>query len=559
MTMIEVLSNILKLISGIGVFLLACEIMSKNLEAISSNSLKKMFARVSGNKFIGVMIGALATVAIQSSGATTVMTIGFVSAGIISLSQGATIIYGGEIGTTITAQIVALGLFSSSFIDLDLLFSALCGIGIFINMFAKKEKGKLIGYILAGIGLLFVGLSMMSSAMESFAQLESLKVFLASIKNPVLLIILGAVITAIIQSSSAITSVTITMLVSGLIVLEQGIYITLGANIGTCLTGMLAGLKSSADAKRTALIQLIFNVGGVVLLLIADTIVKMITFNSFSVSILIENMFAGVKASQLAMFHTLFNIASVAIVLPFSDKLVEFATRMIADDHKEEDELRFFYIDRNMLSTPAIAVGQVKMEIMNMAKIAIANFEIAISSILDRNLDQADDFSKNERELNFLNKELVNVIVEINGTDSISHKDFIYLTSTYKAISDFERIGDYSENIMEYAKYLCDNNETVSEPTRNYINALSELISQLYTVTMNIYSGNKKSKFSEAKKIEQQIDDGSVSMSNRLIEEINNGACSGDAGAQLLKLSSDLERIGDHLININDKNYEISH
>ena len=224
----ELITGLLRLFAGMGVFLMACDTMSKNLQAISSDKLKKLFYKVSDKKLIGVMIGALVTVAIQSSGATTVMTIGFVNAGIISLNQAATIIFGGEIGTTITGQIVALGMFSGGGIDTDVLFASLAGVGAFINMFAKSDKQKLLGKVLAGIGMLFVGLNIMSGSMKSFAQTEGLKMFLASIRSEFLLIIVGALLTGLIQSSSVITSVAITMIVNGLINIEQGIYLTLG-------------------------------------------------------------------------------------------------------------------------------------------------------------------------------------------------------------------------------------------------------------------------------------------------------------------------------------------
>ena len=253
-----VISAILTLLAGIGIFLVACQMMSSNLEAASSEKLKHLFAKASKSKLLGVGIGTLGTAAIQSSGATTVMTIGFVNAGIISLAQAATIIYGANIGTTVTAQIVALGMFGEGGISTSVIFSAFAGLGAFISLFSKKSNWKTMGGILAGFGMLFVGLSLMSGSMKDFANLEGVKIFLAQIGNPILLVLLGAIFTAIIQSSSVMTSIALAMVVSGLISLDQGIYLTMGSNIGSCVVAIIAGITSSKNAKRTALIHLIF-------------------------------------------------------------------------------------------------------------------------------------------------------------------------------------------------------------------------------------------------------------------------------------------------------------
>ena len=556
----NIASQILRLISGIGIFLIACEIMSKNLEAISSDKLKKIFASISDNKIVGVLIGALATVAIQSSSATTVMTIGFVNAGIMSLKQAATIIFGGEIGTTITGQIVALGMIKGDFIDPDILFSALAGIGTFINMFAKKEKVKTFGNILAGLGMLFVGLSIMSSSMESFAKIDGFKNLLMSANNVILLVIIGAIATAVIQSSSAITSIAITMIYAGLINLEQGIYITLGANIGTCLTGLLAGLKTDGvNAKRASYIQVIFNVSGVVILMLLDYLIKFLSNNSFSVSIFIQKLFNSLPQVQLAMFHTIFNVASVLVVLPLTDAFVKMIVRLVPDEQESIPGNHFYFIDENMLKTPSIAVSQVKKEIIHMGSIAIENFNIAMDIIKNNNYAEYDTFRSNEKHLNFLNQNLVDIIIKLSKMTNISTNDHRYLSKTYKNITDFERIGDYSENIIEYAENLHENSESFTGETLEEVNKLQDLINKLYEVTMHVYEKDDRKQFRKAMKIEEDIDKQYQKMTKRHINRLNNGDYTANVGAQYLKLGSDIERIGDHLININDKDYEASH
>lgn len=283
-----ILSAILTLLAGIGIFLIACQMMSSNLESASSRKLKNLFAKASKSKWIGVGIGTVGTAAIQSSGATTVMVIGFVNAGIISLTQAATIIYGANIGTTVTAQIVALGMFGASTLSTSIIFSAFAGIGAFIALFTKNKAWKTAGGIMTGFGMLFVGLTLMSDSMKDFAALEGVRIFLAKISNPLLLVSLGAIFTAIIQSSSVMTSIALTMVVTGLISLEQGIFLTMGSNIGSCVVALIAGLTSKKNAKRTALIHLIFNCGGVIIFLIFGWMLGLFTGGKVNFGTILE-------------------------------------------------------------------------------------------------------------------------------------------------------------------------------------------------------------------------------------------------------------------------------
>ena len=297
MDSISVMTSVLTLLAGIGIFLIACTMMSSNLESISGSKLKALFSKASKSKLLGVGIGALGTAAIQSSGATTVMVIGFVNAGIMSLAQAATMIYGANIGTTITGQIVALGMFGDNTLSTTVIFSALAGVGAFILAFSKADKWKKIGGILAGFGMLFVGLSMMSSSMEAFAELDSVKLFLASIDNALLLVVIGAILTAIIQSSSVMTSITIAMVVTGLISLDQGIFLTMGSNIGSCVVALIAGITGSRNAKRTSLIHLIFNISGVVVFMIVSGILTLVGGSEAGFGFMFEKLFPGRRRS----------------------------------------------------------------------------------------------------------------------------------------------------------------------------------------------------------------------------------------------------------------------
>ena len=547
-----VLSAILTLLAGIGIFLIACQMMSTNLESASSTKLKKLFAKAPKSKLLGVGIGALGTAAIQSSGATTVMTIGFVNAGIISLSQAATIIYGANIGTTITAQIVALGMFGSNALSTTVIFSAFAGMGAFLSLFSRQDRWRTMGGVLAGFGMLFVGLSLMSSSMGEFAALDGVKTFLAKIENPILLVLIGAIFTAIIQSSSVMTSIALTMVVTGLINLEQGIFLTMGSNIGSCVVAIIAGIASGKNAKRTALIHLLFNCSGVLLFLIVGWLLGLFSGGAINFGVMFENMFPGVPQTQLAMFHTFFNVCTVIVILPLNETLVKLVCRLIPDaaSDAEENAFKLRYVDENMLRTPPLAVEQVKNEIIRMSHLAMDNFDRSIEIITSLNFSKRGVFDKTEEEINFINRALVDFVVKLSNKSALSERDHIYLSTTFRSIRDIERIGDYAENIVEYADGLMREGSSFSDKALEEIRQLSELIHNLYDKVLKAYTDEDYNYMAQANIIEEQIDDFTKMMEDNHIGRLNEGICTPSTGAHYLELSSNTERIADHLINV---------
>lgn len=548
MDLIAIITSLLTLLAGIGVFLIACQMMSSNLEAASSEKLKKLFSIASDNKLLGVGIGALGTAAIQSSGATTVMTIGFVNAGIISLMQAATIIYGANIGTTVTAQIVALGMFGGNSVSTSVIFSAFAGLGAFMTLFAKRSTYKTVGGILAGFGLLFVGLELMSGSMESFAALDGVKTFLAGIRNPVLLVLLGALFTAIIQSSSVMTSIALTMVVTGLIGIDQGIYLTMGSNIGSCVVAVIAGVTSGTNAKRTALIHLLFNCTGVVLFMLAAWGLGWFDISYGSV---FERLFPSAPQLQLAMFHTFFNVLTVAIMLPLTGSLVTLVKRLVPDKPLvTESEFTLRYVDENMLRTPPMAVPQVKREILRMADIALVNLDRSLDMAVHLDFSEKNAFERDERQLNFINRELVGFVVRLSGRRGLSEKDIAYLSGTYRNVRDIERIGDYAENIVEYAVALSNSSQQFSDDAKYEISQLKELLHQLYRFATAAYQNEDFDALSKANTIEEEIDDYTKRMEEGHIARMEKGICTPTVGAQYLELSSNAERMADHMINL---------
>lgn len=543
-----IITSLLILMAGIGVFLIACQMMSSNLESASSEKLKKLFYKASDNKLIGVGIGALGTAAIQSSGATTVMTIGFVNAGIISLVQAATIIYGANIGTTITAQIVALGMLGKGGVSSSLIFSALAGLGAFMGIFSKTSSRKTLGGILAGFGLLFVGLELMSNSMESFAALDQVKTFLAGIRNPLLLVLLGALFTAIIQSSSVMTSIALAMVVTGLIGIDQGIYMTMGSNIGSCVVAVIAGFTSGTNAKRTAFIHLLFNCSGVVLFMVVAGLLGLFDVSYGS---LFERMFPSAPQVQLAMFHTFFNVITVACMLPMTGTLVSLVKKLVPE--KPDSQVEVFslrYVDDNMLRTPPIAVAQVKREIIWMGELAMLNVDRSLDMATKLDFTDKACFEHDEEQLNFINRKLVAFVARLSESRSLGEKDRSYLSGSYRSIRDMERIGDYAENIVEYASALADASQHFTDDAKYEISQLKTLLHQLYKFAMDAYQNENFDALAQANMIEEQIDDFTKRMEDGHVERMEKGICTPSVGAQYLELSSNAERIADHMINV---------
>ena len=558
MSALDIFRSLFGLLAGIGVFLIAIKIISNNLESIGGNRLKSLFARTSRSNLLGISIGTAATALVQSSGATSVMAIGFVNAGIMTLTQACAIVLGANIGTTITGQIVAIGfLGNANTLSATVILAALAGIGAFMMYFAKKDIVKKIGSLLAGFGLLFVGLSGMSGSMTPFTVEGSpVRSFIASINFPgysVVLMLVGALLTAVIQSSSVTSSIAITMFVSGLISLDQGIFLILGSNIGACVVALLACMGANTNAKRVAVFHLLTNVVRVVVFLAIVEIITLATGGRFTVGWLFEKMFPNLMPLQLSMFHTFFNLLTVLILWPCIGIFVKLSEKILPDK-ASKTELpasgeRLYYIDEHMLKTPPIAVQQTKNEIINMAEIAMRNFTLSLDIICTMDYSQVETFRKNENELNFLNREIVHFIVKLSKLE-MSDADHIYLSTAYHSITDLERIGDYAENIIEYADRMSASQELFSEEAIAEIRTVQGLIEDLYGKVMKTYVNVDLASLAEAEEVEDAIDDYTAEMADNHIKRIEEGVCTSDIGAQYLSLASNAERVADHFINV---------
>ncbi len=542
MNWLDILYAFLSLLGGIGVFLYGMKLMGDSLEMVAGNEIKRMFAKISDNKIIGVGIGAVTTAVVQSSAAVTVMAIGFVNSGLMSLIQAAAIVFGANIGTTSTALIVALGVGGLADVKLTVIFAALAGVGAMTIMFSKKDKVKKIGGIITGLGMIFVGLSVMTDSMSIFSESPKIVEFLAKISNPALLLLFGIAFTALIQSSSAVSGIVVTMSVAGLLGFDQGLYIILGSNIGTCITSLIASIGTSTNAKRTAVIHLMFNVIGVLI------------FGLVSISGVFSKMFMPINnpAMRIALLHTFFNVVTTIILLPFMNLLVKLVSKMVPEKHKDEkkDEPHLYYLEERLLRTPPVAVAQMKNEVINMAEIAKNNFDVCVDAVMRAKVsDVIEDVQRNENTLNFLNREMAKYLVKLSQVD-LSEEDKQLIGTTYHTISDIERIGDYAENISEYAEKLENDGVAFSEGAIKEIGTLKDTINNLYNFVMKTYKEATIDYIADVNYYEESVDKLKEDMSEHHIERMNNGTCTPEVGALYLSLASNAERVADHMTNI---------
>ena len=566
MTAAEIVRQLLGLLAGIGVFLIATKLISVNLESVGGNKLKALFAKSARNTLLGVGIGAAATALIQSSGATSVMAIGFVNAGIMSLVQASAIVLGANIGTTITGQIVALGfLGGGTTLSASVVLAGLAGVGALTIYFAKSDRARTVGGLIAGLGLLFVGLSMMSGSMEVFAQNDTVQRFIASINfrgSSAVLVAVGIVLTAVIQSSSVTSSLAITMLVSGLISLDQGVFLILGSNVGACVVALLACMGTSRKAKCVASFHLITNVVRVVAFLILAELVYTVSGGAISAGTPFSRLMPHALPFQLSMFHTVFNVVSVLLILPFMGTFIKLALRFVpgvrpatpveqieAEEVRRKDGNRLYYIDEHLLKTPPIAVQQTKNEIVNMADVAIRNFNLSCDIISTLDFSRLDLFRRNERELNFLNAEITKFVVQLSKLP-MGDEDHIFLATVFHSVSDLERIGDYAENIVEYAENLQSSRERFSEKAVGEITYVKSLIGDLFGKVIETYINLDRTALEAVYAIEDRIDDVTDEMAANHIARLDAGVCTPEVGAQYLSLASNAERVADHLVNV---------
>ena len=533
----NIVFSILTLLAGCGVFIAGMNMMSDGLERSAGGGMKKLLGKLSNNRFAGVGVGMAVTAIIQSSSATSVMVIGFVNAGIMTLMQATAIIMGANIGTTVTGLIVSLSAF-----DVSLYASVLAFIGIMMT-FIKKEKVKIVGSTLCGLGLLFVGLDAMSGAFNNAEIKNFFEDLLASINFPLLLILVGALFTALIQSSSAATGLIIIMVGQGVIPVENALFIVLGSNIGTCITAILASIGASTNAKRTAFIHLMFNVIG--------TIIFTIILWIFTKPIV--NALAGISNTQMqiAWFHVIFNVTTTILLLPFIKYLVKFATFVIKDKKvkaKDKDAPKLKFIDELLLSTPAIALMQVQKEIEYMASLSKQNLEKSYVVLTSQDDSKKDEILKTEENIDFSNNAITKYLIKLSPNLEASEETRV--AGFFHVINDVERLGDHAENFYEIGAQMKEAGLQFSETAQNEIKNMVEKTTEMFDIALNVFTTRNTTKLARLTELEKKVDlmkkDYTASHFNRLAT----GDCQVEVGAYFFSTISGLERIADHLINV---------
>ena len=529
---------ICELLAGLGVFLVGCKLLSDNMEKLATKKIKSLFLKTSDKKLVGVGIGCATTALVQSSGLTTVMVIGLVNAGIMTLFQAATIIIGANIGTTITAHIASLQTFK--FIEIAI---GLTGIGALINVFTSKEKLKTVGNILSGLGLIFVGLILMQQSM-TFLKSEPIVVdLLESIKNPFLLFIIGILFTALIQSSSAITSIIISMAAAGILIGGGGnavLFIILGSNIGSCATSLLSSIGASTNAKRSSIIHLLFNTFGALIffaLLVAWPGFMNATF---------AKLFAE-PATQIAMFHTFFNVVCAALFLPFTKVLVKLSEIIIKD--KKHEPVKVINMDDRMLQYPSVAIGQLTKEMSRMSYEAMNILNLSIEDFLTRSEANTPIVKSTNEKLELMNKEIIYYLVNITG-GQVTLQEEKTISSFHHNLNDIMRIGEIADNITKYTNGVIKDSLEFSEAVKLEIGRMNQLIIELHKLTDETFISRKTDLIDQINNIEDQVDNMRAKLVNDHLERLKYGKCQPQSSGVFINLVNNLERAADHLTYI---------
>lgn len=541
----SLIANIFFLLGGIAVMMFGMRTMGSNLEQIAGNNMKTLLGKITDNKFAGVGIGAAVTAIINSSAATTVMLVGFVNIGLMTLTQATSVIMGANIGTTVTAQILSLS--GAGEVDIASFAALVAALGMVTVLFSKKDKLKKIGYIFLGLGFIFLGLRIMSLSVNAVIYDNGvLRSGLESIFSgnhfPLLLVLVGIVFTALIQSSAAVTGILIAL--GSALDFRSAVFIILGSNVGTCVTAIISSVGTSTGAKRTAIIHLLFNLFGCVVCLIpmwiwGDKIGEFLTIIS-----------GDSNERKIANFHTLFNLLTTLILLPFTNLLVKMATKIIPDKKMQADnKSSFAFIDDRLLETPPIAVGNTKMEIIRMANIAKDNINYCVEMLLTGNEDNAETIRDNEKAINFLNKNITSFLTKLSGKP-LSLTDEKKVGSYYHVVIDIERVGDYAENITEYSDQLKEDGLMLSVEAKEEIKNLTYKINELFDYSIKAFDNRDSSILPKVDEIEQSVDDYSDALELKHIERLKRGLCTAQTGSVYLQTVSNLERVGDHITNV---------
>ncbi|BES65750.1 Na/Pi cotransporter family protein [Gottschalkiaceae bacterium SANA] len=529
--MFSILAGVL---GGLGLFLFGMNMMGNGLQKAAGNRLKQMIGALTTNKYIGVVVGAVVTMLIQSSSATTVMVVGFVNAGLMSLYQAIGVIMGANIGTTITAQLVAFKLTDIA--------PFVIAIGVAMQLASKKRQNQEIAEVLIGFGILFLGMATMSSVLKPLSSTPAFTQMITSLSNPFMGILVGFVITAIVQSSSATTGILLAVASTGVLGLDAAFPILFGQNIGTTVTAMISSVGASRTARRAALMHLLFNIIG--------TILFMVLLYVLPITEWITSLSVGDVQRQIANAHTLFNVANTLLLLPFSVLFVKAAERLIPIRDDEYQFKTVKYLDRRIIEeTPEIALGLAGKEVLRMGKIVRDNLGLSVEAVQEANAEKISLVLENEKTINNLNHDITTYLIDLSR-QSVSDQSQIRIQALMNAITDIERVGDHAENIAELAQYRIDYEVNFSESAQKELKHIYDMVFMTYRTSLDAIKTVDRSLMEQVEIVEAQVDQLEKEYRKAHISRLNKGTCEPRAGIIFLEIISNLERVSDHAMNI---------
>ncbi len=539
-------TDFMGLLGGLALFLYGMQMMSSGLESAAGNRMKQILEKLTANRFLGVLVGAGITAIIQSSSATTVMVVGFVNSGMMTLRQAVWIIMGANIGTTITGQLIAL--------DVGALAPVLAFAGVAMVVFLKNEKIHHIGNILAGLGVLFIGMDMMGAAMKPLGNSEEFVSLLTKFENPLLGILAGTVFTALIQSSSASVGILQALANSGVIGLSSSAYVLFGQNIGTCVTALLASIGTNRSARRTTVIHISFNVIGTVVFTTLCLTTPLISF--------MEGLTPTNPSAQIANLHTTFNVVTTLLLLPFGVLLTKFAEKLLPDKGEEKEGASVHYllnlnhINADKLGVAAISTEGIKKELVRMMDMAKDNVLGAFTVFATKDTEKFKEIEKREEYVDFLNKEISKYITYAATFENTQSGNQVF-NSYFTMTSNIERLSDHAINIAGYSRILEEKNIKFSDMAQAEIKELQSICADLFELLLEEYK-DVVAWHAKVACMEQRIDDVTKDFRNNMYDRIKKGTCSDEGSILFSEMLTDFERIGDHALNISDEMLKIA-
>lgn len=529
-----ILEIAISLLGGLGLFLYGMNLMAEGLQKSAGDKLKKIVEKLTSNTVMGVLVGTVVTAIIQSSSAATVMVVGFVNAGIMSLSQAIGVIMGANIGTTVTAQLVSF--------KLEAIAPVALGIGIILYLFSKKEKTKELATILLGFGILFTGMEFMKDAVKPLAEYEGFRRALIYFgEHQFLGIIAGFAITGIIQSSSASMGMLIALASQGLIPLSSALPILYGDNIGTCVTSLLSSIGASRNAKRAATMHLTFNVIG--------TLIFVLILN-YPISALVKWLDPTDAARQIANAHTIFNVVNVLILLPFAKYIVKIVLKIMPITEEESEVTAATkYLDERIIQTPSIALGNTVKEVSRMGQKANKALEYSMNSLINKSMTDVEKTEKYEEHVNMLQKEILNYLLKLSKSP-LNDEERNKVDLLFNTVNDIERVSDHAENISELSRLAIEKDLQFSDTALEEMNNIYSKAKENFNIALKGLESYDKSIISKVYEIEDEVDALDKLYRKKHIERLNNGKCTIDSGVLFLDLLTNLERISDHSCNI---------